>query len=37
MLPPVMDVVVVWHPRDQDGRALAKALVEHFHAPLTRA
>jgi hypothetical protein len=31
MLPPVMDVVVVWHPRDQDGRALAEALVEHFH------
>ena len=31
MLPPVMDVFVVWHPDDRLGRQVGDALVDHFH------
>jgi hypothetical protein len=31
MLPPVLEVYVVWHPEDVGGRALAEQIIEHFH------
>jgi hypothetical protein len=31
MLPPVLEVHVVWHPGDGQGREIAKEFVEHFH------
>jgi len=31
MLPPVLEVYVVWHPADGDGAAIAQELVDHFH------
>src|SRR5688572_30576143 len=31
MLPPVLEIHVVWHPRDTDGAAIAQEFVEHFH------
>ena len=32
MLPPVMDVVVLWHPDDREiGPKVGQALVDHFH------
>lgn len=34
MLPPVMDVIVVWHPRDELGPLVADALVDHFHGTI---
>lgn len=32
MLPPVLEIYVVWHPQDDDeGRVIAQEIVEHFH------
>ena len=31
MLPPVLEIYVVWHPRDGEGEAIAREIVEHFH------
>lgn len=31
MLPPVLEIYVIWHPADLDGRAIALEIVEHFH------
>lgn len=31
MLPPVLEVFVVWHPNDAGGRVAAEQLVSHFH------
>ena len=31
MLPPVLEVYVVWHPRDAVGRGIATEIFEHFH------
>ncbi len=30
MLPPVLEVYVIWHPSDVEGEALAREFVEHF-------
>jgi hypothetical protein len=34
MLPPVLEIFVVWHPNDGDGLRLAESLVDHFHGTL---
>jgi hypothetical protein len=34
MLPPVLEIYVVWHPRDTAGQAAARQFVEHFHGAL---
>src|SRR5687768_6915260 len=31
MLPPVLEIYVVWHPGDGEGEAIAQGLLEHFH------
>ena len=31
MLPPVLEIYVVWHPADAAGRTIAGEIVEHFH------
>lgn len=31
MLPPVLDIYVVWHPDDIEGDEIARQLIEHFH------
>ena len=31
MLPPALEVYVVWHPGDEIGSSVCKELVEHFH------
>jgi hypothetical protein len=31
MLPPVLEIYVVWHPKDERGQELAESVVEHFH------
>lgn len=31
MLPPVLEIYVVWHPGDGEGLTIAKEFVEHFH------
>jgi hypothetical protein len=31
MLPPVLEIHVVWHPDDEAGRTIADEIVEHFH------
>jgi hypothetical protein len=31
MLPPVLEVYVVWHPADVGGREIADQIIEHFH------
>jgi hypothetical protein len=31
MLPPVLEIYVVWHPKDAAGRMIANEIVEHFH------
>jgi hypothetical protein len=34
MLPPILEIYVVWHPGDQHGAGTAKAIFEHFmHGP----
>jgi len=31
MLPPVLEIYVVWHPGDVDGKGICEELVAHFH------
>jgi hypothetical protein len=31
MLPPVLEIYIVWHPGDAPGRMIAGEIVEHFH------
>lgn len=31
MLPPVLEIYVLWHPGDAAGRAIADEIIEHFH------
>lgn len=31
MLPPVLEIYVVWHPADRAGATVAREFVEHFH------
>ena len=31
MLPPLLEIYVVWHPADHDGQAVADELIDHFH------
>ncbi|MFO1152777.1 MAG: hypothetical protein U1E42_03785 [Rhodospirillales bacterium] len=31
MLPPVLEIYVVWHPADAEGCIIAKRIVDHFH------
>jgi hypothetical protein len=31
MLPPVLEIYVVWHPRDIEGKAAAEQILGHFH------
>lgn len=31
MLPPVLEIFVVWHPQDGGGRDIATEFIEHFH------
>lgn len=31
MLPPVLEVYVVWHPEDDGGNLIAEQFLEHFH------
>src|SRR6202035_513043 len=31
MIPPILEICVVWHPQDADGEAVAEQFVEHFH------
>lgn len=34
MLPPVLEIFIVWHPEDADGLGLAKTIFDHFmHGP----
>nr|VFJ65678.1 MAG: TIR domain-containing protein [Candidatus Kentron sp. DK] len=30
MLPPILEIYVVWHPRDEKGREIAREFIEHF-------
>jgi hypothetical protein len=34
MLPPVLEIYVVWHPDDATGRSAAEQFVQHFHGTL---
>lgn len=31
MLPPVLEIYVIWHPNDSGGEAIAQELIDHFH------
>src|ERR1700682_6094899 len=31
MLPPLLEIYVVWHPEDKDGATVADRLIDHFH------
>src|SRR5712672_2852621 len=31
MLPPILEIYVVWHPTDVTGSTIAEEIVEHFH------
>ncbi len=31
MLPPLLELYVVWHPEDQGGATVANRLIDHFH------
>lgn len=31
MLPPVLEIYVVWHPGDREGQAIADEFLQHFH------
>ncbi len=31
MLPPVLEIYVVWHPADEAGKDVAELLIDHFH------
>lgn len=34
MLPPVLEVYVIWHPGDEGGQVAAQQFLEHFHGTL---
>src|SRR5690606_31866425 len=34
MLPPVLEIYVVWHPLDARGRAICEEFVGHFHGTI---
>jgi hypothetical protein len=34
MLPPVLEIYVVWHPDDAAGKTAADQIVAHFHGTL---
>jgi hypothetical protein len=31
MLPPLLEIYVVWHPEDPEGAVVAERLIDHFH------
>jgi hypothetical protein len=31
MLPPVLEIYVVWHPLDAEGAVVAREIIDHFH------
>lgn len=31
MLPPLLEIYVVWHPEDEDGAIVVDRLIDHFH------
>ena len=31
MLPPVLEIYVIWHPEDAEGAAVAQSFIEHYH------
>lgn len=31
VLPPLLEIYVIWHPRDEDGAIVADRLIDHFH------
>lgn len=31
LIPPILEVFVLWHPEDAAGRRVADTLLEHFH------
>ncbi len=31
MLPPILEIYVLWHPKDAEAEQLAKTIAEHFH------
>lgn len=31
VLPPLLEIYVVWHPDDRDGTGVAERLIDHFH------
>ncbi len=31
MLPPILEIYVVWHPDDREGQRISRWLLEHFH------
>ncbi|GAA4369172.1 hypothetical protein [Nocardioides caricicola] len=31
--PPILEIYVLWHPDDEDGRVAAEYMTEHFHGP----
>lgn len=31
MLPPLLEIYVVWHPKDREGTEAAERLIDHFH------
>ena len=31
-LPPILEIFVVWHPDDKDGRSVSTTLMNHFHS-----
>lgn len=31
MLPPALEVYVIWHPQDRRGTTIAQEIIEHFH------
>lgn len=31
MLPPILEIYIVWHPGDEAGQEIAEQFVEHFH------
>src|SRR5947199_10580396 len=34
MLPPVLEIYIVWHPGDRAGKVAAEQIVRHFHGTL---
>lgn len=31
MLPPVLEIYVVWHPEDTAGASISQEFLDHFH------